>query len=58
MNTFSNPNEAQRMESILPISRERNKYKSIVWDEYDTLHQKYLEIGECLHKLLVDKILL
>ncbi|KOB68129.1 Neuroligin-3, partial [Operophtera brumata] len=40
-----NPNEAQRQESVLPISRERNKYKSIVWDEYDTLHQKYLEIG-------------
>ncbi|KAJ2944049.1 hypothetical protein O0L34_g8381 [Tuta absoluta] len=40
-----NPNEAQRQESVLPISRERNRYKSIVWDEYDTLHQKYLEIG-------------
>ncbi|CAK1541350.1 unnamed protein product [Leptosia nina] len=40
-----NPNELQRQESVLPISRERNKYKSIVWDEYDTLHQKYLEIG-------------
>ncbi|XP_013163300.1 PREDICTED: neuroligin-4, X-linked-like [Papilio xuthus] len=40
-----NPNELQRQESILPISRERNKFKSIVWDEYDTLHQKYLEIG-------------
>lgn len=41
-----NPNEAQRQESVLPISRERNRYKSIQWDEYDTLHQKYLEIGE------------
>ncbi|XP_041974133.1 neuroligin-4, X-linked-like [Aricia agestis] len=40
-----NPNEAQKQEAILPISRERNKFKSIVWDEYDTLHQKYLEIG-------------
>ncbi|XP_063836518.1 neuroligin-1-like [Ostrinia nubilalis] len=40
-----NPNEAQRQEGVLPISRERNRYKSIVWDEYDTLHQKYLEIG-------------
>ncbi|XP_068628399.1 neuroligin-4, Y-linked-like [Battus philenor] len=40
-----NPNELQRQESVLPISRERNKFKSIVWDEYDTLHQKYLEIG-------------
>ncbi|XP_063392581.1 neuroligin-4, Y-linked-like [Cydia fagiglandana] len=40
-----NPNEALRQESLLPISRERNRYKSIVWDEYDTLHQKYLEIG-------------
>ncbi|CAB3221151.1 unnamed protein product [Arctia plantaginis] len=40
-----NPNEAHRQESVLPISRERNKYKSIVWDEYDTLYQKYLEIG-------------
>ncbi|XP_050684615.1 neuroligin-4, Y-linked-like [Leptidea sinapis] len=41
-----NPNELQRQaEPTLPISRERNKYKSIVWDEYDTLHQKYLEIG-------------
>lgn len=41
-----NPNEAQKQESVLPISRERNRYKSIVWDEYDTLHQKYLEIGK------------
>ncbi|GBP26815.1 Neuroligin-1 [Eumeta japonica] len=40
-----NTNEHQRQESVLPISRERNRYKSIVWDEYDTLHQKYLEIG-------------
>ncbi|XP_032510698.2 neuroligin-4, Y-linked-like [Danaus plexippus] len=40
-----NPNEAQRQEAVLPISRERNKFKSIFWDEYDTLHQKYLEIG-------------
>ncbi|KAJ8733631.1 hypothetical protein PYW07_014182 [Mythimna separata] len=40
-----NPNEVHRQESVLPISRERNKYKSILWDEYDTLYQKYLEIG-------------
>lgn len=43
---FRNPNEVHRQESVLPISRERNKYKSILWDEYDTLYQKYLEIGK------------
>ncbi|CAG5052080.1 unnamed protein product [Parnassius apollo] len=44
-NRYKNPNEVQLQESVLPISRERNKFKSILWDEYNILHQKYLEIG-------------
>lgn len=26
-------------------SKERNRFRSINWDEYDPVHQKYLEIG-------------
>lgn len=43
----SNPNEHHRPDSggALPASKERNRFKGIVWDEYDPVHQKYLEIG-------------
>ncbi|XP_038209305.1 neuroligin-4, Y-linked-like [Zerene cesonia] len=40
-----NPNDNTRQEALLPASRERNKFRGIVWEEYDSTHQKYLEIG-------------
>lgn len=43
---FSNPNEHHRQDSVLPVSKERNRFRSITWENYDPLHQKYLEIGE------------
>lgn len=43
-----NPNEHHRQDSVLPASKERNRFRSVVWDEYDSLHQKYLEIGMSL----------
>lgn len=41
-----NPNEHHRQDPVLLASKERNRFRSIVWDEYDSLHQKYLEIGK------------
>lgn len=41
-----NPNEHHRQDPVLPASKERNRFRSVVWDEYDSLHQKYLEIGK------------
>lgn len=29
----------------MPVSREKSRFRSIVWDQYDSTHQKYLEIG-------------
>ncbi|XP_055695140.1 neuroligin-4, Y-linked-like isoform X1 [Lutzomyia longipalpis] len=40
-----NPNEHQRPDSVLAATKERNRFRGIVWDEYDPVHQKYLEIG-------------
>lgn len=40
-----NPNEHHRQDSVLMASKERNRFRSIVWEEYDATHQKYLEIG-------------
>lgn len=40
-----NPNEHHRQDPVLLASKERNRFRSVVWDEYDSLHQKYLEIG-------------
>ncbi|XP_039296048.1 LOW QUALITY PROTEIN: neuroligin-4, Y-linked-like [Nilaparvata lugens] len=40
-----NPNDFQNKEAVLAGSKERNRFRSIVWDEYDPVHQKYLEIG-------------
>ncbi|KAK4880714.1 hypothetical protein RN001_008860 [Aquatica leii] len=44
-----NPNDHSKQESGLAASREKNRFRSIVWDEYDSVHQKYLEIAvdEC-----------
>lgn len=41
-----NPNEHHRQDPVLLASKERNRFRSVVWDEYDSLHQKYLEIGK------------
>lgn len=41
-----NPNEHHKQDSVLVASKERNRFRSIVWDEYDPVHQKYLEIGK------------
>lgn len=27
-------------------SKERNRFRSVTWDEYDPVHQKYLEISK------------
>lgn len=43
---FSNPNEYQKQESTLSVSKERNRFKGMVWEEYDAVHQKYMEISE------------
>jgi neuroligin len=43
---FRNPNEYHRQDTILAGSKERNRFRNIVWDEYDSVHQKYLEISE------------
>lgn len=43
---IGNPNEHHRQDPVLPASKERNRFRSVVWDEYDSLHQKYLEIGK------------
>nr|XP_036233175.1 neuroligin 4-like [Bactrocera oleae] len=40
-----NPNEHHRQDSVLPASKERNRFRSTIWENYDPLHQKYLEIG-------------
>ncbi|KAI5713691.1 hypothetical protein M8J76_003593 [Diaphorina citri] len=41
-----NPNEFQhRAEMTLAGSKEKNRFRSITWDEYDPVHQKYLEIS-------------
>lgn len=45
---FRNPNEHHKQDAVLAASRERNRFRSIVWDEYDSVHQKYLEIGKWL----------
>ena len=43
---FRNPNEHHRQDSVLAASKERNRFRSITWEQYDPIHQKYLEIGE------------
>jgi hypothetical protein len=43
---FRNPNEHHRQDTVLVVSKERNRFRSITWDEYDPVHQKYLEIGK------------
>ncbi|XP_037929027.1 neuroligin-4, Y-linked-like, partial [Teleopsis dalmanni] len=38
-----NPNEHHRQD-FLPASKERSRFRSITWDNYDPMHQKYIEI--------------
>lgn len=45
MSFHRNPNENLRQDSTLVVSREKSRFRSIVWDQYDPTHQKYLEIG-------------
>lgn len=42
---YRNPNEHHRQDPVLLASKERNRFRSVSWDEYDSVHQKYLEIG-------------
>lgn len=51
-----NPNEHHRQDPILMASKERNRFRSIVWEEYDSTHQKYLEIGKLLFMNSLNKI--
>lgn len=43
---YRNPNEHHRQDPVLLASKERNRFRSVTWDEYDSVHQKYLEIGK------------
>lgn len=45
------PNEHMKQEGILTGSKERNRFRNIVWEEYDAVHQKYLEIGRDVFKI-------
>ncbi|KAG8276924.1 neurexin protein binding [Homalodisca vitripennis] len=40
-----NPNMIEFQDPFLPISKEKNRFKSIVWEQYDTVHQKYMDIS-------------
>lgn len=46
---FRNPNSQDhshsKAEALLPASREKSRFRSLTWDQYDPVHQKYLEIG-------------
>lgn len=35
-----------RNDTLLPASREKSRFRSLTWDQYDPVHQKYLEIGK------------
>lgn len=48
-----NPNEHHRQDQVLLASKERNRFRSINWEEYDPVHQKYLEIGKILHDYII-----
>lgn len=50
---YSDPNEYESDNPLLPVTKERNRYRAISWDEYEVAHQKYLEIGkdECCIRL-------
>jgi hypothetical protein len=35
-------------------SKERNRFRNIIWDEYDSVHQKYLEISKYCYYTFCD----
>lgn len=35
-----------RNDTLLPASREKNRFRGLSWEQYDPVYQKYLEIGE------------
>lgn len=41
-----NPNPASNADALLPVSREKNRFRGITWGQYDPGHQKHLEISE------------
>lgn len=55
---FSNPNAAEHAHGKTEASREKSRFRSLVWDQYDPVHQKYLEIGKIkisMHKISIDR---
>ncbi|XP_023246306.1 neuroligin-4, Y-linked-like [Copidosoma floridanum] len=44
-----NPNAAEhshgKNEAVLPVTREKSRFRGITWEQYSPVHQKYLEIG-------------
>lgn len=46
-----NPNEPQ--DEKLRLSKERNRFKSVVWEPYDKKQRKYMEIGILVSHALV-----
>lgn len=54
---YRNPNGPDHHQGGSTSQREKNRSgKSINWEEYDPVHQKYLEIGEFIFYTLYDKI--
>ncbi|KOX80396.1 hypothetical protein WN51_06685 [Melipona quadrifasciata] len=39
-----------RNDTLLPASREKSRFRTLTWDQYDPVHQKYLEIETCFKK--------
>ncbi|XP_054287822.1 neuroligin-4, X-linked-like [Macrosteles quadrilineatus] len=40
-----NPNSKESKDQFLPVSKEKNRFRSLTWDQYDSTHQKYLDIS-------------
>lgn len=43
---YRNPNSIEIHDHFLPISKEKNRLRMIKWEQYDPVHQKYLEISK------------
>lgn len=46
-----------RNDTLLPASREKSRFRSLTWDQYDPVHQKYLEIGKSSRQMHRSKFL-
>lgn len=46
---FRNPNEQQD-------NRDRGKIKNVEWTAYESVHKKYLNIGELITPILISEI--